>query len=145
MKFLLDTNAISETLRSRPNSGFMEWFASVGAPEDDVDDRLHVSVLTIGEMRRGALRLGPDPRGEILQDRIKGIIAEYDDRLIPVELTVVERWAPLAKAYRTAGIAVGITDELLAATALVHDLVLVTRNIRHFEHSGCKLLSPWSE
>ncbi len=145
MRFLLDTNAVSETLKSRPNPGFMAWFASVGSPEDDFDDRLHLSVLTIGEMRRGALKLGPDPRATILQDRIAGILAEYNDRLLPIDLTVVERWATLAEAYRPAGVTVGITDELLAATALVHDLILVTRNVRHFEHSGCKLLSPWSE
>ena len=145
MKFLLDTNAVSETLRSRPNQGFMDWFTSIGSPEDDFDDRLHLSVLTIGEMRRGVLRLEPDPRAAILQDRIVGILAEYDDRLIPVDLAVVERWARLAEVYRTSGVTVGITDELLAATALVHDLTVVTRNVRHFEYSGCKLLSPWSE
>ncbi|WP_288758522.1 type II toxin-antitoxin system VapC family toxin [uncultured Brevundimonas sp.] len=144
MRFLLDTNAISETLRSRPNAGFMEWFASVGSPEDDFDDRLNVSVLTVGEMRRGALRLGSDPRGALLQARIDGIVAEYGDRLVAVDLAVVERWAPLAEAYRSAGVNVGLTDELLASTALVHDLTIVTRNVRHFEHSGCRLLAPWS-
>ncbi|MGK2911680.1 MAG: type II toxin-antitoxin system VapC family toxin [Sphingobium sp.] len=145
MKFLLDTNAVSEILKSRPNSGFTDWFHSVGSPEDVMDDRLHVSVLTIGEMRRGALRLAADPRGVILQARIEGIIAEYGDRLIPVDLAVVERWALLAEVYRTAGVTVGITDELLAATALVQDFTLVTRNVRHFERSGCRVLSPWSE
>lgn len=145
MRFLLDTNAVSETLKSRPNAGFIDWFASVGSPDDDLDDRLHVSVLTIGEMRRGALRLGPDPRGMQLQDRIDGIVAEYGDRLVPVDLAVVERWAGLAEAYRSIGVTVGITDELLAASALVHDFTLVTRNVRHFEHSGCRSLSPWSD
>lgn len=145
MRFLLDTNALSETLKSRPNSGFMEWFASVGSPDDDFDDRLHVSVLTIGEMRRGALRLGPDPRGALLQERIDGIVAEYGDRLLPVDLAVVECWAKLAEAYRSRGVSVGITDELLAASALVHDFTLVTRNLRHFEQSGCLALSPWSD
>lgn len=145
MKFLLDTNAISETLRSRPNLGFMGWFETVGSPQDDFDDRLHVSVLTIGEMRRGALRLGSDARGALLQDRIDGIVAEYGDRLISVNLSVVERWAMLSETYRSTGLNVGITDELLAATALAHDLTLVTRNLRHFEHSGCRVLSPWSE
>lgn len=145
MKFLLDTNAVSETLRSRPNSGFLEWFASVGSPDDDFDDRLHVSVLTIGEMRRGALRLGSDPRARLLQDRIDGIVADYGDRLVPVDLAVVECWARLAETYRSRGVTVGITDELLAASALVHDFTLVTRNLRHFEHSGCRALSPWSD
>ena len=144
MKLLLDTNAISEMLRSRPDPGFMAWFASVGSPDDDFDDRLNISVLTIGEMRRGAWRLGSDPRGVLLQARIDGIVAEYGDRLVAIDLAVVERWATLAEAYRSAGVNVGITDELLAATALVHDLALVTRNVRHFEPSGCRLLSPWS-
>lgn len=145
MRFLRDTNAVSETLKSRPNPGFMEWFASVGSPQDDFDDRLHLSVLTIGEMRRGALRLGPDPRGTLLQDRIDGIVADYGDRLVPIDLTVVECWASLAEAYRSRGVSVGITDELLAASAIVHDFTLVTRNPRHFEHSGCRALSPWND
>jgi toxin FitB len=145
LKFLLDTNAISETLKSRPNAGFVEWLLSVGSPEDMFDDKLHLSVLTIGEMRRGVVRLGADPRASVLRERIDGIIADYGDRLIAADLPVMERWASLAEEYRSAGLSVGVTDEILAATALVHDLTLVTRNVRHFEHSGCRVLSPWSE
>lgn len=109
------------------------------------DDKLHLSVLTIGEMRRGVVRLGADPRASVLRERIDCIIADYGDRLIAADLAVMERWATLAEAYRSAGLNVGITDEILAATALVHDLTLVTRNVRHFKHSGCRVLSPWSE
>lgn len=144
MKFLLDTNALSEALKTRPDTGFMAWLESVGSPDDEFDDRLCVSVLTIGEMRRGTLKLEVGERRDVLAARVDGIIEDFSDRLIAVDLAVIERWAALAEDYRRRGITVGLVDELIAATALVHNLVLVTRNIRHFEHSGCKLLSPWS-
>lgn len=129
MKYLLDTNAISETLKSRPDEGFLDWLDTVVSPPEDLDDTLYVSVLSLAEMRRGALKLAPE---------------DYNDRLLAVDLAVGERWAVLAEHYKRNGITVGLIDELIAATAHVHGLTLVTRNLRHFEHSGCRLLSPWS-
>jgi predicted nucleic acid-binding protein len=144
LKFLLDTNALSEALKTRPDPGFLAWLDSVGSVDDEIDDRLHVSVLTIGEMRRGALKLDHGRRRDVLEAAIEGIVADYRDRLLAVDLDVAERWAVLADEYRKQGVSVGLTDELIAATALVHGQVLVTRNVRHFEQSGCRILSPWS-
>ncbi|OYW36248.1 MAG: hypothetical protein B7Z42_12830 [Brevundimonas sp. 12-68-7] len=72
------------------------------------------------------------------------MIFRYDQRILPVDLAVTERWASLAEVNRAAGRASEMTDELIAATAHVHGLTVVTRNVRHFEHSGCRVLSPWS-
>ncbi|MBJ7512119.1 type II toxin-antitoxin system VapC family toxin [Brevundimonas sp.] len=144
MKFLLDTNAISETLKTRPDEGFLNWLDSVGSPEDLFDDRLHLSVLSIAEMRRGALKLDPVRKRALIEARIEGMITDFKDRILRVDLSVSENWAVLAEAYRRQGVTVGLIDELIAATALAYDLTLVTRNVRHFEHSGCRVLSPWS-
>jgi toxin FitB len=145
LKFLLDTNAISEVMKSKPDRGFLVWFTSVVSSPDELDDRLHISALTISELRRGALKLQPSRRGEELGRWIDELAVEYADRILSVDLAVAEASARLADRCRRRGVSVGLTDELIAATALVHDLTVVTRNVRHFEHSGCRLLSPWGE
>ena len=144
MKYLLDTNAISEMLKSRPNEGFLDWLDTVVSLPEELDDTLYISVLSLGEMRRGAMKLAPGPRREVIERRIAEMVDDYSDRLLAVDLAVAEQWAILAERYKVSGISVGLIDELIAATALANDLTLVTRNIRHFEHSGCRLLSPWS-
>lgn len=137
--FLLDTNAISEPKRARPNPGLMRWLA------DQLLSDLHLSVITVGELRRGIVRLEPGRRRDDLDFWLSDLILRYDQRILPIDLDVTERWASLAESHRAAGRASEMTDELIAATAHVHGLAIVTRNVRHFEHSGCRLLSPWSE
>lgn len=137
--YLLDTNAISEPKRARPDSSVVRWLS------DQLLSDLHLSVITVGELRRGIVRLEPGRRRDDLDFWLEDMIFRYDQRILPVDLAVTERWASLAEANRAAGRASEMTDELIAATAHVHGLTVVTRNVRHFEHSGCRVLSPWSE
>lgn len=127
-----------------PDAGFMAWISGDDL-DRDLDDALHVSVLTIGELRRGVLKLPDGRRRDGFRDFVDQTIADYGARILPIDLPVIEAWSILAERYRSTGISVGFADELIAATALVHDFTLVTRNLRHFEHSGCRMLSPWSE
>ena len=136
--FLLDTNVISEPKRARPDAGVMAWLA------DQLLSDLHLSVITVGELRRGIVRLEPGRRRDDLDYWLTDLILRYGARILPVDLEVTERWASLAETARTLGRPSEMTDELIAATAQVHGLTVVTRNLRHFEHSGCRLLSPWS-
>ncbi len=136
--FLLDTNVISEPKRSRPDAGVMVWLG------DQLLSDLHLSVLTVGELRRGIVRLEPGRRRDDLDFWLADLVLQYGDRILPVDLEVTERWAALAEANRAAGRASEMADELIAATAHVHGLTVVTRNVRHFEPSGCRVLSPWS-
>jgi predicted nucleic acid-binding protein len=135
--FLLDTNAISEPKRARPDTGVISWL------NDQLLSDLHISVITVGELRRGIVRLEPGRRRDDLDFWLADLILRYDERILPVDLDVTERWASLAELNRAAGRASEMTDELIAATAHVHGLTVVTRNVRHFEHSGCRVLSPW--
>ena len=135
--FLLDTNAISEPKRARPDEGVIAWLG------DQLLSDLHISVITVGELRRGIVRLEPGRRRDDLDFWLADLILRYGERILPVDLDVTERWAALAEAARTAGRPSEMTDELIAATAHVHGLTVVTRNVRHFEHSGCRVLSPW--
>ena len=136
--FLLDTNVISEPKRARPDAGVMAWLA------DQLLSDLHLSVITVGELRRGIVRLEPGRRRDDLDYWLTDLILRYGARILPVDLEVTERWASLAETARALGRPSEMTDELIAATAQVHGLTVVTRNLRHFEHSGCRLLSPWS-
>lgn len=136
--YLLDTNAISEPKRARPDAGVVAWL------NDQLLTDLHLSVLTIGELRRGIIRLGPGRRRDDLDFWLAQVVLRFGDRILPVDLAVTERWAALAETQRAAGRSADMTDEMIAATAHVHGLAVVTRNVRHFEHSGCRVLSPWS-
>lgn len=136
--FLLDTNAISEPKRAQPDSGVIAWL------NDQLLSDLHMSVITVGELRRGIVRLDPGRRRDDLDFWLGDLILRHGERILPVDLDVTERWASLAENNRAAGRASEMTDELIAATAHVHGLTVVTRNVRHFEHSGCRVLSPWS-
>jgi predicted nucleic acid-binding protein len=137
--FLLDTNVVSELKRARADANVIRWLS------DQLLSDLHISVITVGELRRGIVRLEPGRRRDDLDFWLEDMILRYDQRILPVDLAVTERWATLAELNRAAGRTSEMTDELIAATAHVHGLNIVTRNVRHFEHSGCRVLSPWSE
>ena len=136
--FLLDTNVISEPKRARPDPSLIAWLG------DQLPTDLHLSVISVGELRRGIVRLEPGRRRDDLDYWLAQLILRFDDRILPIDLDVTERWATLAEAQRAAGRTADLTDELIAATAHVHGLTIVTRNLRHFEHTGCRVLSPWS-
>ena len=137
MSFLLDTNAFSAIVRTGGDPHVEAWLS--GVDEDD----LFISVRTVGEIRRGLALLPPGRRRRDLSAATDQMISEYRERVLPVDETIARRWGDLSASYREGGIVVGVVDELIAATALAHSLVLVTRNVRHFEQSGCPLLDPW--
>lgn len=137
--YLLDTNAISEPKRPRPDPALVSWLG------DQLPTDLHLSVMSVGELRRGIVRLEPGRRRDDLDYWLAQLILRFNDRILPVDLDVTERWASLAETQRAAGRTADMTDELIAATAHVQGLTIVTRNVRHFEHTGCRVLSPWSE
>lgn len=143
MRFLLDTNAISELGKPRPDPGFMAWHDQQ-AETADRQKGIFLSVLLLGEMDRGILNLPDNPKRAELSRRRDLILSVYGKRILPVDIDVARRWGAVNDAHRRQGLTPGVIDELIAATALVHDLTLITRNLRHFEHSGCRLLSPWS-
>lgn len=95
-------------------------------------------------MRRGALALEHGPKRQVIESTILDIIEEFEEAIVPLSLEIAEAWAALSLRNKQAGQSVGVVDELIAATAIVHGLTVVTRNTRHFEHSGCRLLSPCS-
>jgi predicted nucleic acid-binding protein len=136
MGFLIDTNVLSEIRKgARANPGVRDWFLQVEG------NALYLSVLTLGEIRQGIERIRRrDPAAaEVLQQWLLQLEADASDRVLPVSRIVADRWG-----YINALDKLPTIDGLLAATALVHNLILVTRNVRDVERSGVKLLNPFS-
>ncbi len=138
MSYLLDTNAISDAGKPRPNAGLAAWFST------QEQDDLWLSALTIGELKFGALILPEGQRRQVLEGWITQTLLTFSQRTINIDSRVATTWAEVGARHRAARRTISPTDELIAATAIVHDLTIVTRNVRDFEHSGAKVLSPWS-
>ncbi len=136
MSYLVDTNVISELTRLKPAPAVAAWF------EEVADEALHLSVLTLGELRRGVEKLHAGKRKEKLRCWLEqDLPAWFGERLLPIDAAVADTWGRLqASAERT----LPAVDSLLAATALHHHLRLVTRNTIDFEVPGLETINPWS-
>lgn len=127
---------LSELRRKSPDPGVVDWF-SQRSPAT-----LHLSVLTLGEIRKGIEGAGIESRRQALLDWLEtDLPAFFMGRILPVDAAVADRWGRLIAA---AGRPLPAIDSLLAATALEHDLVLVTRNVKDFAGPTIQLFNPWS-
>jgi predicted nucleic acid-binding protein len=135
MTFLVDTNVVSERRRRHPDRQVEAWFDSVDSAE------LYLSALVVGEIRQGIERLRIRDRSQAaaLERWLGSLKLEFADRIVPVTTAVAEAWGRLAAPQP-----LPIIDGLLAATALVHGLTLVTREAR-LEATGIPLLNPWED
>lgn len=137
MSYLLDTDVISETIRRRPEPAVIEWFTQTP------DDVLYVSVLTLGELRRGVERLGDGRRRERLRIWLEHELAGwFGERVLPIDAAVADRWGRLLGQIRRPMPSI---DSLLAATALHHELRFVTRNAKDFTYPGLEVVNPWKD
>lgn len=132
--YLLDTNVISETRRFRADAGVIA-FLSAAEPAG-----LFLSVLTLGELRKGVVaRRRTDPASaDALGAWVDGIETTFADRVLPIDAMIARRWGELSANHGPP-----VIDTLIAATAIHHDLALVTRNIRDVRAVGVTLVNPW--
>jgi toxin FitB len=132
--YLLDTNVISEAFR-----GSLEAVAWLALPESKP---LHLSVISLGEIERGVVmaRRRDIARAAKLAIWLKGLQAEYRERILPVDEAISLEWGKLSSKKER-----GDADGLIAATAVIHGMTLVTRNVRDFADTGVKLINPWAE
>jgi predicted nucleic acid-binding protein len=138
VNFLLDTCVISELARPSPHASVVEWIQA--ASETD----LYLSVLTIGELIKGVERLSPSHHKDELDVWLKqGILARFQGRLLPLDVRVALAWGRLAAQLELTGRKMPSVDALIAATALSHNLTLVTRNVADFAPSGLAMINPW--
>ena len=134
MTWLIDTTVVSDLRKGdRANDGIRAWFAEAS------EDELFTSVLVLGEIRRGidSIRRRDTPSALALEQWLDRLTADFGERVLPIDARVADRWGRLNVPDQ-----VPTVDGLLAATALVHDLVLVTRNIRDVANTGVRVLDP---
>jgi predicted nucleic acid-binding protein len=134
VRYLLDTNILSELRKANPNQRVVRWYDATS------DADMHLSVMTIGEFRKGLARLRrKDPEraaGPALW--LDRLLAPYESRVLPVTPEIANVWGELNDPDP-----LPIIDAFIAATASVHDMVLVTRNVKDFERTGVRLLNPF--
>jgi predicted nucleic acid-binding protein len=136
--FLLDTNIPSEMTRPYPQLSVSQWL------DDADDDDLYFSVVSLGEILKGITILQQGRRRAELQQWLDGILRPwFVGRVLPVNEPIAERWGVLAGQCKLMGKPLNIADGFIAATALEHDLTLVTRNVTDFEGLGVAILNPW--
>jgi predicted nucleic acid-binding protein len=138
--FLLDTNIISELVKPRPEPGVTAWI------EGTDESLLYLSVLTLGEIRRGIAALPQSRRRAALEAWLdKDLRARFEGRILIIDHEVADRWGLLSAAARNSGIALPVIDGLLAATALEHNLTLVTRDTGQISSMGVAVFNPWEK
>jgi toxin FitB len=135
LSYLLDTNVVSELVRKRPSSAVTTWFEMVP------DAALHLSVISLGEIRHSVEAMRDGARRERLRLWLEqDLPGWFGSRLLPISASVADRWGRLLAETRRS---VPALDSLLAATALHHDLRLVTRNVKDFRFRGLEVVNPW--
>ncbi len=139
MSYLIDTHVASQPIRPKPSPDVLSWLESVP------DEALHLSVLSIGEMRDGVERMkASTKKRERLRVWLEQDIPDwFEGRILPVDMAVADRWGRLISERRAIGKPLPAVDSLLAATALVHGLRLVTRNTKDFDVAGLEVVNPW--
>ncbi|MGC2110426.1 MAG: type II toxin-antitoxin system VapC family toxin [Candidatus Korobacteraceae bacterium] len=136
--YLLDTNCISELVRIEPDAHVMVWMRAAN------EKLLHLSVLTLGEIRKGPTLLPASRRRAQLERWLEiELPAQFADRLLPINADIAEIWGVMAGEAQLQGNTIGIIDGFLAATARHHELAIVTRNVRDFRMCGVPVVNPW--
>lgn len=135
MSYLLDTNIISEYTKPKPYQKLIEWMSNI--PNED----LYISVLTMGEIRKGIQKISSSLLQEKLRKWLEHEIPNwFEDRVLVIDQPICDKWGRISIEM---GKSLPVIDSLLAATALHHDLALVTRNSKDFCFPSLEVINPW--
>ena len=139
MSFLLDTNVISEWVKPEPSSQVVAWLAEAD------EEHVFLSVASLAEIRQGIELMPAGKRRDRLAAWLAAELpARFEGRIFNVDGRIADTWGIVMARGRKAGITIGVWDALFAATAEVHGLTLVTRNVQDFVKLGIHLLNPWN-
>ena len=136
MNYLSDTCVISELVKPSPDVNVADWLSSTPS------ERLYLSVITIGEVRKGLTKL-PDSKRKALLTNWLNTLLDYQNRIYSINLTVAENWGVIQGEAEKKGMPKSAIDSLIAAIAYTYNLVLVTRNVRDFEAGNIPIHNPW--
>jgi toxin FitB len=134
VRYLLDTSVLSEMRRPRGDAGVKRWISSVSTRD------LYLSVLTLGEVRRGIglLRRRDSAQADVYEAWLVTVLRDFSDRVLPIDAEVAEEWGRMNVPDL-----VPVVDGLMAATAKVRNMTFVTRNTADVARTGVRLLNPF--
>jgi toxin FitB len=139
MRFLLDTNVVSEWAKVHPNPGVVAWLA------DADEDRVFISVVTLAELHYGIERMAPGERRNWLDKWLRDELPlRFEGRVLPIEDAIADAWGRIAARSEAMGRPTSVMGAFIAATAEVRDLTLVTRNAAHFDCLLKAVINPWT-
>lgn len=135
---ILDTNVVSELMRSTPNKSVIRWVDS-HAPLD-----VFITAVTARELLHGVARLDPGRRRSNLASAVEHLLTDdFHDRVLPFDLPAALHFAEIAARRERAGRPIGVSDAEIAAIARSHEAPVATRNSNDFDHTGVEVLDPW--
>ena len=139
MRYLLDTSLISELVKKKPQRPVLDWVEACD------EYSLFLSVLTLGELQKGVTKLSQSKRKEFLHSWISNdLIQRFRGRILNVDEEVAVVWGRIQGEAERRGRPMPAIDSLIAATALAHQLTVVTRNSSDIEQSGVSVFNPWN-
>jgi predicted nucleic acid-binding protein len=138
MNYLLDTCVLSEFTRRQPAPRVVDWLNSID------EEKLFISVITIGEIQHGIERL-PDShrKTELLVWMNTGLLPRFAGRMVSIDAPTMFLWGSLVARLEGAGKPVGVMDTLILASALQNNLIIATRNVTDFLPGGVQVINPW--
>lgn len=139
MRYLLDTCALSELVKSTPDAHVIRWFEARKAHE------LCISAMTWGELQRGVTKLPESKRRSELTLWLQQLETGFEDRILAFDKNVSRVWAHMTAQAETQGKSMAAFDVIIAATARAHDCKLVSRNVRDFVNAGIDVINPWQD
>ena len=138
MNYILDTNVISELVAKQPNQKVVAWLDSLDP------DSIYLTVITIGEIRKGIEKLPPSKRKDTLTTWLEtDLLARFRDRILGLTTEVGLVWGELIGRLENEGKTMAAIDSLIAAIVLQGNYTLVTRNEKDFQYSGVTMVNPW--
>lgn len=138
MNYLLDTNVISELIAKQPSPKVVEWIDTLA------DERIYLSAITIGELKKGIEKLPASQRKASLQEWFdEELLVRFVGRILPIDTAVMLTWGQLTARLEQRGRKLPAMDSLIAAVALHGGFTLVTRNDADFQDTGVTLFNPW--
>jgi len=138
VNYLLDTCVISELIKPRPSQKVVTWIDSIE------EDKLYISVITIGEFEKGISKLPASSKKDRISDWLnEDLLIRFKGRILDLDVNTLIKWGQIVAKLENQGRKKPVVDSLITATVLQHDLCLVTRNIQDFQNCGIKILNPW--
>ena len=140
MKSLLDTNVVSENVQRRPKKAVIDWIAQRPPAQ------IAISIVTMAELRLGVQTTANlERRAELTRWMKQEVESSFADRMLPLTTDILIEWLQLGRRTAAAGRTRAPADLLLAATARVHDLIVVSRDVRDFAGTGVLIYDPWND